>query len=176
MLQAVIQLSKREEIKDCDYDSMKLLPSFSTSICYIYLHIKLLDFAHSFSHFRFIFHWCNITYKILIMKTYKYFGQSWRSGTKCDCKTDWLWVRSLLEEIKYLFKFIFIQIYSSAIQHAIPPEFGWKWGTECLNTRFPLPILLCAGYGVKLIFFYKYLNVTGFEPAPLWKPAKEARV
>ena len=35
----------------------------------------------------------------------------------------------------------------------MPPNFGRKWGTECLNTRFPLPILLCAGYSVKLIFF-----------------------
>ena len=31
---------------------------------------------------------------------------------------------------------------SSATQHAMPPEFGRKWGTECLNTRFPLPTLL----------------------------------
>ena len=35
---------------------------------------------------------------------------------------------------------------SSATQHAMPPEFGRKWGTECLNRRFPLPTLLCAGY------------------------------
>ena len=35
-------------------------------------------------------------------------GQSWLSGTRlCDCKTDWLWVRSPLEEMKYLLKFIF---------------------------------------------------------------------
>ena len=34
-------------------------------------------------------------------------GQSWRSRTKCDCKTDWLWVRSPLEEMKYLLKLIF---------------------------------------------------------------------
>ena len=40
---------------------------------------------------------------------------------------------------------------SSATQHAMPPEFSRKWGTECFNTRFPLPILLCAGYSVKLI-------------------------
>ena len=40
---------------------------------------------------------------------------------------------------------------SSATQHAMPPEFGGKWGTKCLNTRFPLHILLCAGYSVKLI-------------------------
>ena len=33
--------------------------------------------------------------------------QSWRRGTKCDCKTDGLWVRSRLEEIIYLLKFIF---------------------------------------------------------------------
>ena len=25
-----------------------------------------------------------------------------------------------------------------------------KWGTECLNTRFPLHTLLCMGYSVKL--------------------------
>ena len=33
---------------------------------------------------------------------------------------------------------------SSATQHAMPPEFGRKWGTEWLNTRFPLPTLLCG--------------------------------
>ena len=32
----------------------------------------------------------------------------------------------------------------------MPPEFGRKWGTECLNTRFSLPTLLRAGYSVKL--------------------------
>ena len=82
-------------------------------------------------------------------------GQSWRSGTRCDCKTDWLWVRSPLEEIKYLLKFILAAL-SSATQHAMPPEFGRKWRTECLNTRFPLPTLLCAGYSVKLIYFYLF--------------------
>ena len=40
---------------------------------------------------------------------------------------------------------------SSATQHAMPPEFVRKWGTECLITRFPLLTLLCAGYSVKLI-------------------------
>ena len=39
---------------------------------------------------------------------------------------------------------------SSATQYAVPLEFGRKWGTECLNTRFPLPTMLCAGYSVKL--------------------------
>ena len=41
-----------------------------------------------------------VIYKIFIC-------QSWRRGTKCDCKLDWLWVRSPLEEIKYIFTFIF---------------------------------------------------------------------
>ena len=31
---------------------------------------------------------------------------------------------------------------SSATQHAMPPEFGRKMETECLNTRFPMPIPL----------------------------------
>ena len=39
---------------------------------------------------------------------------------------------------------------SSTTQYAMPPEIGGKWGTECPNTRFPLPTLLCAGYSVKL--------------------------
>ena len=34
----------------------------------------------------------------------------------------------------------------SATQHAMPAEFGRKWGMECLNTRFSLPTLLCAEY------------------------------
>ena len=40
---------------------------------------------------------------------------------------------------------------SSDTQHAMPPKSGRKWGTECLNTKFPLPILLYVGYSVKLI-------------------------
>ena len=40
-----------------------------------------------------------------------------------------------------------------SVWYAMPPEFGRNWGTECLNTRFPLPTLLCAGYSVKLIYF-----------------------
>ena len=49
---------------------------------------------------------------------------------------------------------------SSATQHTMPPEFGRKWGTECLNTRFPLPTLVCAGYRVKLIFMLTTLEFT----------------
>ena len=42
---------------------------------------------------------------------------------------------------------------NSATQHAMPPESGRKWGTDCLNTSFLMPTLLCVGYSVKLIFF-----------------------
>ena len=84
--------------------------------------------------------------------------QSWRRGTKCDCKNVWLWVRSPLEEIKYLFKFIFPffrsgvvnELMISATQHPMPSEFNRMWGTECLHTRFPLPNPQFAGHSVKL--------------------------
>ena len=33
--------------------------------------------------------------------------------------------------------------FGSATLHAMPPEFGRKWGTKSLNSRFPLPTLLC---------------------------------
>ena len=36
---------------------------------------------------------------------------------------------------------------SAATQHTTgnaPDKFGGKWGTECLNTKFPLPTLLCV--------------------------------
>ena len=46
---------------------------------------------------------------------------------------------------------------SSATQHAIPPKFKRKWETECLNTRFYLLTLLCAGYSVKLIFSLDFI-------------------
>ena len=68
--------------------------------------------------------------------------------TKCDCKIDWLWVWSPLEEMKY-FHFnlnLYFQFFalvsrqsaalSSATQHAMPTEFSRKWRTECLNTVY----------------------------------------
>ena len=72
----------------------------------------------------------------------------------CDCKLDWLWVRSPLEEIKYLFKFIFSLILSGVEakrKYTKPSVFGGKWQTQCLNTTFPLPTLLYAEFSVKLI-------------------------
>ena len=44
-------------------------------------------------------------------------------GTKCDYKTDWLWVRSLLEEMKYLLKFIF-PFLRSGVEAKRDVEFG----------------------------------------------------
>ena len=59
---------------------------------------------------------------------------------------------------------------SSATQHAMPPDFGRTWGTECLNTRFPLPTLLCAGYSVKLISFNFFICKFPVRP---WNPNEE---
>ena len=48
---------------------------------------------------------------------------------------------------------------SSATQHAMSPKLGGKWGTECLSTRFPLPILLVTGYSMmKLIYNSVFFN------------------
>ena len=89
-------------------------------------------------------------------------------GAKCDCKNDWSWFRSPLEEMKYLLKIIFpflrsgvearcrVELFHSTRK---PPEFGKKWRTECPNTRLPLPTLLCAEHSVKLIFNYIYIIV-----------------
>ena len=66
---------------------------------------------------------------------------------------------SIPTRVDEIFKFTFSFFFGveapliSAIQLAKPPEFGGKWGTECLYTKFSLPALLCAGYSVKRIFF-----------------------
>ena len=78
-----------------------------------------------------------------------------------DCKCDWFWVRSPLEEMKYLLKFIF-SFFRSGVEA--------KAGTECLNTRFPLPTLLCARYSVKLIIF-RYIIQGGRGSAPFTETA-----
>ena len=45
---------------------------------------------------------------VLFFRLFQLFlDQSWRRGTKSDCKTDWLWVRSPFEDMKFLLKFIF---------------------------------------------------------------------
>ena len=79
-----------------------------------------------------------------------------------------MWGRSLLD-MKYLFKFIF-----SFLRSGIEAKRGVEFchsarnafrirrkdsGPECLNTRFPLLTLLCAGYSVKLVFLAEALCV-----------------
>ena len=50
-------------------------------------------------------------FKLIIL--YNIRDQSWRRGTKCDCKIDQLWVRYPLEDMKYLFQFILSFLRSS---------------------------------------------------------------
>ena len=58
-----------------------------------------------------------------------------------------------MAHLKYLFNFIFLNFFalgtkqstalSSTTQHAMPSEFGQKWGTECVWINgFPLPTFL----------------------------------
>ena len=68
-------------------------------------------------------------------------NESWHRSAKFDCKRHWLWVRSLLEKMKYLFK-IYISVcwlwsrgkaLSSATQHAMSPECGGNWENGVLT-------------------------------------------
>ena len=61
-------------------------------------------------------------------------------GTQSDCKTDCLWIRSPLEEMKYLFKFIF-SFCRSGVEAKLGVEF-------CHLTRNASRIQQKMGYGV----------------------------
>ena len=88
--------------------------------------------------------------------------RSWRrSSLQYDCILgDWLLVKSPLEEMNYLFKFIF-PFLRSGVEVKRGVEFChstrnasriWqKVGNGVSDTRIPLPTLLCAGYSVKPI-------------------------
>ena len=64
--------------------------------------------------------------------------------------------------------------WSSTIQYKMPPDFGAKWGTECLNTRFTLFILQCAKYSVTLkhtyiwVAFISYTSTTKKKSQIFW--------
>ena len=70
--------------------------------------------------------------------------------------------------MKYLLKFIF-SFLRSGVEAKRGVEFchstrnasriRQEVGTECLNTSFPLPTLLRAGYSVKLIYFLIFLYI-----------------
>ena len=47
---------------------------------------------------------------------------------------------------------------SSVTQHAMPPEFGRKWGGECLNTRFPLPTEESEAEKKLRIYYFAFLR------------------
>ena len=47
-------------------------------------------------------------------------------------------------------------------QHAMPPEFGEKWGTRCLNTRFPLHTLLWAAWSGYFCFVCQIIKMCLF--------------
>ena len=45
--------------------------------------------------------------------------------------------------MKYQLHAIFRTQQARQKEHAMPPELGKNWRTECLKTGFPLPTLLC---------------------------------
>ena len=96
----------------------------------------------------------NIELKIAL---YTSRGPSWRSGTKCDCKTDWLWVRSPLEEMKHLLKFIFPFLRSGV--EAKARRWVLPLNTQYLQNSAESGELLGAGYSVKLIYFLFIYNL-----------------
>ena len=74
--------------------------------------------------------------------------------TACDCKTDWLWVRSPLVEMEYLLKFIFPFLRSGVeVKRGVgfchltrnASKIQQKVGNGVSYTKFLLPTLLCAG-------------------------------
>ena len=118
----------------------------------VQLHLSPFSQNVHFDHWNLLE---NIVIFILIFR-----GQSWRSGQRCDCKSHWLWVRSPLEEMKYLLKFIFPLLHSG-VEAKRGVEFCQSirnaarirqkmWNRVSYHVS---SLCLCAGYSVKLIFF-----------------------
>ena len=124
-------------------ESFALLIKFCLSDMMISFHnlVNYLSLVKWMSFFiNFAIPPLEIFFSILMNLYYSSWGQSWCSGTKCDCKTDWLWVRSLLEEMKYLLKFIF-QFLRSGVEAKRGVEF-------CHSTRNASRIRKKVGNGV----------------------------
>ena len=99
------------------------------------------------------------------------------NGSGCD---------EVVNSNSVIFKYAYINLYfyffalvsrlstalSSATQHAMPPKFGRKWGTECVNTRVPSAYPAVCGiqreagiyiiiylfiFYVYIVYFYTYI-------------------
>ena len=74
-------------------------------------------------------------------------------GTTTGSVEEPLWRKLNIYLNLYFHFFAFVSRQSAALssapQHAMTPEIGGKCGTECLNTRLPLPTPPCAEYSVK---------------------------
>ena len=83
---------------------------------------------------------------LLYITTYLLPGQFEASrgagGTKCDCRCDWLWVRSPSEDFFFNVYFYSFALWCRGKTRAISPEFGGKWGTMCLNLTLGSPLCL----------------------------------
>ena len=71
------------------------------------------------------------TNKVFVLVISLYRHQSWRWVYACNCERGKLWVRFPIEEIKYFYIVALVTaVLSSVTQHAMPSEFGRKWGME----------------------------------------------
>ena len=77
--------------------------------------------------------------------------------------------RSRKLSIKYFHFFSLVSRQSVALiaatQNAMAAEYGVKWETEWLSSRFPLPTLLCAEYSMTLVYlcFCNFLYLFSFK-------------
>ena len=109
----------------------------------LHIHILTQYITTNSIHYLYILY-THIFYSTIYIYFTFYWGRSWRRDTKCDCKIDWLWVRSPLEDVKYLFT---LKIFSerSHPERSCVTSLNGEWSAKCLITNF---LLL---YGKKLL-------------------------
>ena len=116
---------------------------------------------------------------ISLVYVFHWWGQSWRRGIKCDCKIDWLWVWSPLDEMKYLFIFIFpfSSLWCRGKARRRVPPLNTQSLQNSAESRERSVITL--GYGIKReaditvhLTKYKtiYLELLSYSLAPFYHP------
>ena len=123
MLRHSVSISKNNKILNIPFQSGNQAQSWRFKI------------SHYIEYFVYILYSLQIHVIPYLHVFYLYWGQSCCRGTRCDCKIDWLWVRSYPI-------FLFLR---SGVKAKRGVEYLHSTRNG-LNTRSPLPTLLCAGY------------------------------
>ena len=118
---------------------------FILTIQYYVLHFILFSFLYCF-----IF---DFTFRLSLRSVV---GQRCKGATVNE--TGSIPMRGYESLVFFIFLFALVSrqiaVLSTATQHAVPQEFSRKLRTECLNIRFPLPIMLCEKQ--KQFFIFKH--------------------